>query len=116
VALTVQRLRAEIVNPGEQSRRALVTLTLQRLDADPATVTLTFPGGAVLRVVAGPTPVTVRQPITAPPGSSVLRVETGALPVSALPGNPGVVLHLSAAVTDSLLLEGRPPAPGGPRG
>jgi hypothetical protein len=115
VALAVPRLRAEIFNPATRSRRARVSLTLQRRDAVPARVKITFPGGAVRHVVAGPVPTTVRQAIAAPSGPSALVVETSARPVAAFADTPGVVLHLRATVTDAVLLV-RPRARRGPRG
>jgi phosphoglycerol transferase len=115
VAVSVPRLHAQIVNPGPGGRRALVTLTLQRRDGAPVNVTLTFPGGVQRQVTVGPAPTTVRQAILAPSGTSGLDVDTNAEPLAPYANTPGVVVYLRAAVTDALLMEGRPRGPRGPR-
>ena len=110
VAMSVPRLRAEIVNPAAHPRRARVTLTLRRASADAAIVNLTFPAGVERRVEAGSAPTTVRQDVIVPRGTSFLEVATDAQPIA----NTPAVLELSAAVTDSLLLEPEPRPPRGP--
>lgn len=116
VAVAVPRLEMTIDNPSRLPRRALVTLTLERREADGATVALTFPDGATRDVVTGPEPTTVRQWVVVPPGSGALVLETDAPAVPAFANTPGVIVHLRAAVTDSLLLAPARPAPRAPRG